>query len=125
MKQKNGPTPLCSCVVIHEDIVAKVKESLAEDAALCAMAELFKALSDPTRLKIIHALLAAEMCVCDIGALLAMSTPAISHHLKLLRQLRLVKFRRSGKIVYYSIGDEHIAPLAAQALAHSVEIIKD
>jgi len=118
MTLKLASSPICSCTVIHQNVVDDVKRGLPQDASLAEMAELFKCLSDPTRLKIVHALLAAEMCVCDIGALLEMSTPAISHHLKVLRQLKLVAFRRSGKIVYYSIGDEHIAPILSQALAH-------
>ncbi|MDR2819288.1 MAG: metalloregulator ArsR/SmtB family transcription factor [Desulfovibrio sp.] len=117
MRQKKELDFLCTCAVIHEKIVSRVKKNLLDDASLGEMAELFKALGDPTRLKVVHALLAAEMCVCDLGALLEMSPPAISHHLKLLRQLKLVTFRRSGKVVYYSIGDEHIAPLVTQAIA--------
>ncbi|MCR4666891.1 MAG: metalloregulator ArsR/SmtB family transcription factor [Desulfovibrio sp.] len=85
------------------------------------MAELFKCLADPTRLKIIHALLIRELCVCELGQLLDMSPQAISHHLKILRVLRLVKFRRSGKIVYYNIADNHIVQILLQALAHVEE----
>ncbi len=113
--------PVCCCAIIHHDVVNEVKEGLPHEASLSAMSELFKCLSDPTRLKIIHALLAAEMCVCDISALLEMSTPAISHHLKVLRQLKLVTVRRSGKIVYYMIADGHIAPIIFQALAHTID----
>ena len=123
MTLKLASSPICSCTVIHQNVVDDVKRGLPQDASLAEMAELFKCLSDPTRLKIVHALLAAEMCVCDIGALLEMSTPAISHHLKVLRQLKLVAFRRSGKIVYYSIGDEHIAPILSQALSHIRESV--
>lgn len=92
--------PVCCCTIIHQDVVNQVKEGLLSDSSLGEMAELFKCLSDPTRLKVVYALLEAEMCVCDIGALLEMSTPAISHHLKFFGQLKLVTFRRSGKIVY-------------------------
>ncbi|MEA4991186.1 Transcriptional repressor SmtB [bioreactor metagenome] len=113
--------PVCCCTIIHQDVVNQVKEGLLSDSSLGEMAELFKCLSDPTRLKVVYALLEAEMCVCDIGALLEMSTPAISHHLKVLRQLKLVTFRRSGKIVYYTIADEHISPILSQALAHIKE----
>lgn len=114
---------VCNCTIIHQDIVDHVRSGLPDAASLGEMAELFKCLSDPTRLKIIHALMAAEMCVCDVGALLDMSTPAISHHLKVLRQLKLVTFRRAGKIVYYSIADDHIASIIAQALAHIRESV--
>lgn len=121
MPIKVETSPVCCCTVIHQDVVNQVKEGLLSDSSLGEMAELFKCLSDPTRLKIVCALLAAEMCVCDIGALLEMSTPAISHHLKVLRQLKLVTFRRSGKIVYYTIADEHISPILSQALGHIKE----
>jgi ArsR family transcriptional regulator len=94
---------------------------LTDDDHLVKIAELFKALSDPTRLKIVNALILSEMCVCDISALLNMNQPAISHHLKVLRQTQLIKYRRNGKIVYYSLDDEHIAPLFKQGHAHVFE----
>lgn len=94
---------------------------MTEDSQLVQMAELFRALDDPTRLKIINALLLAEMCVCDLAALLNMTQPAISHHLKTLRQTQLIKFRRDGRIVYYSLDDDHIELLFRQGLAHVIE----
>ncbi len=118
MNSNTALPPLCACTVIHQTVVDEVRAGLPAAHSLADMAELFKCLSDPTRLKIIHALLAAKMCVCDVSALLEMSTPAISHHLKILRQLRLVSFERSGKVVYYSITDEHVASLLSQALAY-------
>ncbi|QAT49943.1 ArsR family transcriptional regulator [Caproiciproducens sp. NJN-50] len=112
---------LCSCTIIHEDIVRKVKGELTEDSQLVKIAELFKAMSDPTRLKIINALILSEMCVCDLACLLNMTQPAISHHLKVLRQTQLIKYRRDGKIVYYSLDDAHIAPLFQQGYEHITE----
>jgi ArsR family transcriptional regulator len=112
---------LCSVTIIHEDILSKVRKEMTEDSRLVQMAELFKALDDPTRLKIINALLLAEMCVCDISALLNMTQPAISHHLKVLRQTQLIKYRREGKIVYYSLDDDHVELLFRQGLAHVIE----
>ena len=112
---------LCSVTIIHEDILNKVRKEMTEDSQLVRMAELFKALDDPTRLKIINALLLAEMCVCDLAALLNMTQPTISHHLKTLRQTQLIKYRRDGKIVYYSLDDDHIELLFRQGLAHVVE----
>jgi ArsR family transcriptional regulator len=109
---------ICSCHIIHENIVSKVKETITDNTSICNMAEFFKVLNDPTRLKIINALMLSEMCVCDISALLNMSQPAISHHLKILRQSKLIKYRRDGKIVYYSLDDEHIKPIFNQCLAH-------
>ncbi|MDY6826738.1 MAG: metalloregulator ArsR/SmtB family transcription factor [Bacillota bacterium] len=112
---------LCSVTIIHEDILNKVRKEMTEDSQLVQMAELFRALDDPTRLKIINALLLAEMCVCDLAALLNMTQPAISHHLKTLRQTQLIKFRRDGRIVYYSLDDDHIELLFRQGLAHVIE----
>ncbi len=112
---------LCSCTVIHEDILNKVRGEMTNDHYLLRIAELFKALDDPTRLKIVNAIMLSEMCVCDIAALLNMNQPAISHHLKVLRQAELIKYRREGKIVYYSLDDEHIELLFKQGLAHVTE----
>ncbi|MCH4201115.1 MAG: metalloregulator ArsR/SmtB family transcription factor [Clostridium tyrobutyricum] len=109
---------VCSCNIIHEDIVNVAKENITNDTSICNMAEFFKVLNDPTRLKIINALMLSEMCVCDICAVLGMSQPAISHHLKVLRQTKLIKYRRDGKITYYSLDDEHIKPIFNQCLDH-------
>ncbi|MBN7773252.1 ArsR/SmtB family transcription factor [Clostridium aminobutyricum] len=112
---------LCNCAIIHEDTLNKVRGEMIGDRHLLKMAELFKTFSDPTRLKIINALILSEMCVCDIAALLNMNQPAISHHLKVLRQAELIKYRREGKTVYYSLDDEHIELLFKQGLAHVIE----
>lgn len=118
MANKRNDDALCSVTIIHEDILNQVRQEMAENNQLVQMAELFKALDDPTRLKIINALLLAEMCVCDIAALLNMTQPAISHHLKMLRQSQLIKYRRDGKIVYYSLNDDHVELLFRLGLAH-------
>jgi ArsR family transcriptional regulator len=98
-----------------------VRTGLSDDTQLRKTAELFKAVSDPTRLKIVNALILAEMCVCDIAALMNMTQPAVSHHLKVLRQMHLVKYRRDGKIVYYSLDDEHVSNVFYQGLLHTSE----
>jgi ArsR family transcriptional regulator, lead/cadmium/zinc/bismuth-responsive transcriptional repressor len=108
----------CSCTVIHEDIINRVKSSLPEDEKLYELSELFKVLGDSTRIKIICALIKSEMCVCDISALFNMSQSAISHQLRTLKQARLVKFRRDGKVVYYSLDDEHVKLLFDYGLIH-------
>ncbi|NLW08092.1 MAG: winged helix-turn-helix transcriptional regulator [Clostridia bacterium] len=95
-----------------------LKERVLEVAGL---SELFKVLSDETRTKILYLLSLKELCVCDIAGILEMSLPAISHHLRLLRTLRLVKHRREGKMVYYSLDDEHILHLIREALEHFAE----
>lgn len=121
MINKREDDALCNCTIIHEDILERVKSEMTSDDNLFQMAELFKALNDPTRLKIVNALILSEMCVCDIAALLNMNQPAISHHLKVLRQTQLIKYRREGKIVYYTLNDEHVELLFRQSLVHVTE----
>ncbi|MDR1785762.1 MAG: metalloregulator ArsR/SmtB family transcription factor [Spirochaetaceae bacterium] len=117
----DGDDGLCSAVMIHEDVVRRVRQGLTPDDGLERAAGLFKALDDPTRLKIINALLLAEMCVCDIAALLDMTAPAVSHHLKVLRDTQLVKHRREGKTVFYALDDEHVGNVFYQGLLHANE----
>jgi DNA-binding transcriptional ArsR family regulator len=109
------------CNVIHEEVVAEVRQRMPNDEALLDLADLFKVFGDSTRVKIICALLRAEMCVCDIAALLGMSKSAISHQLRTLRQTRLVKYRREGKVVYYSLEDAHVGAIFNQGLVHVTE----
>jgi len=122
MALKREDEAFCSCTIIHEDILNSVKDKMTNERHLLRMAELFKALNDPTRLKIINALILSEMCVCDIAALLDLTQPAVSHHLKMLRQIQLIKFRREGKVTYYSLDDEHIEILFKQGLEHVLKI---
>ena len=112
---------ICSCTVIHEDMVSKVKESLPEEETLYDLADLFKVLGDSTRIKILCVLFEAEMCVCDIAKLLDMTISAISHQLKILKQASLVKFRREGKTVYYDLADDHVKTIINMAKEHLEE----
>ncbi len=108
----------CEVNLIHED---RVKEALAEvvdNRTAAGLAEAFQALSDPTRVKLISALMATELCVCDLSAVLGMTQSAVSHQLRILRALRLVKNRKEGRIVYYSLDDEHIRDLFSRGLEH-------
>ncbi|QVK18703.1 winged helix-turn-helix transcriptional regulator [Mycoplasmatota bacterium] len=109
---------ICECNVIHLDIIKKVNNELSSITEIEKMSVLFKVLGDQTRLKIISTLLKAEMCVCDISYLLNMSQSLISHQLRVLREARLVKFRREGKVVYYSLDDEHIEMIVQYGLEH-------
>ncbi|MCC9295607.1 metalloregulator ArsR/SmtB family transcription factor [Clostridium sp. WLY-B-L2] len=118
MNYDNENIEVCDVKIIHDNVVNMVKKKITNDTSIFNMAEFFKVLGDPTRLKIINALILSEMCVCDISAVLNMSQPAISHHLKILRQSKLIRYRRDGKIVYYSLDDEHIKPIFNQCLAH-------
>ncbi|MDR1443889.1 MAG: metalloregulator ArsR/SmtB family transcription factor [Treponema sp.] len=106
------------CTVLHEDVVRAVREKMPGEEALMDLADLFKVFGDSTRVRIISALLHAEMCVCDIAALLGMSKSAISHQLRTLRQTKLVKYRREGKVVFYSLDDEHVSGIFSQGLVH-------
>jgi ArsR family transcriptional regulator len=111
----------CDCTVIHEDIVNSVRDSMPHEESLYDLAEIFKVFGDTTRIKILYALFASEMCVCDIAVLLNMTQSAISHQLRVLKQARLVKYRKEGKIVYYSLDDDHIKQIFDQGLIHITE----
>jgi ArsR family transcriptional regulator, lead/cadmium/zinc/bismuth-responsive transcriptional repressor len=111
----------CSCLVIHEDIVNNARNAMPQAETLYDLAELFKVFGDTTRIKIICALFESEMCVCDIAALLCMNQSAISHQLRVLKQARLVKYRKDGKVVYYSLDDEHIKLIFDLGLIHIKE----
>jgi ArsR family transcriptional regulator len=111
----------CDCTVIHEDAVYRVRKKLPPDGALLDLAELFKVFGDATRVRIIGALLHEELCVCDIAVLLDMTKSAISHQLKSLRQSKLVKHRREGKVIFYSLDDDHVGGIFRQGLEHVQE----
>lgn len=111
----------CECSFIHEEVVGKVKNKMPEDEKLYDLAELFKVFGDTTRIKILYALFEEEMCVCDIADLLDMTQSAISHQLRVLKQARLVKFRKEGKTVFYSLDDNHINQIFNCGLCHIEE----
>lgn len=111
----------CDCEVIHEDVVNQVRALMPEEEILFDLAELFKVFADSTRIRILYALDEAEMCVCDIAVLLNMTQSAISHQLRILKQAKLVKNRRDGKTVFYSLSDEHVKYIFDQGLAHILE----
>lgn len=112
----------CECQHKHDDIVSSVKEKMLGDEMILDLAELFKVLGDPTRIRIIYILFNQEMCVCDIADSLNMTQSAISHQLRVLKQARLVKFRKEGKTVYYSLDDEHITKIFDCGLHHIEEM---
>lgn len=98
----------CDCDVIHEDVVEDTKKRMSAEQEYLDLAALFKMFGDGTRVKILHALELNEMCVCDIAALLGMTKSAVSHQLKALRLSNLVKTRRDGQVIYYSLADDHV-----------------
>ena len=118
---KNENLIHCDDECIHNDIVNEVIAKLPDEELLYDVAELFKVFGDSTRVRIICALFESEMCVCDIAAVLNMTQSAISHQLRVLKQARLVKYRRDGKTVYYSLADDHIQNIFDQAFEHIME----
>lgn len=108
----------CDCRVIHREQVEKAKESVLPVEVIDDLCQSFKALADTTRLKILWALEQDEMCVCDLAAFLGITESAVSHQLRLLRTLQLVKNRRHGTVLYYRLADEHISQLVQIALEH-------
>lgn len=111
-------TDCCDTECVHEDVVEQVKREAGKLERVDDLAELFKALADQTRLRIIHSLLNRELCVCDLSDVLGMQQSAVSHQLRVLRNLRIVKRRKEGKMMYYSIDDQHVEGLFLQALHH-------
>lgn len=111
----------CSCDIVHNTVIEDVKKKMPQEEKLYDLAELFKVFGDTTRVKIISALFEAELCVCDIAELIHMTQSAISHQLRVLRQARLVKHRKEGKVVFYSLDDEHIKTIFNQGLEHILE----
>jgi len=112
---------ICTEKCVHEDIVEQVASKLPSETDISRSSEIFKALSDPSRLKIVAALLHAELCVCDISVLTSLSGSAVSHQLRLLRNLKIVSNRRAGKIVYYQLTDDHVRQLFVNSLDHVTE----
>lgn len=110
----------CECHIIHQDVVNNVKSKMLSENLINDLANFYKVFSDKTRLKIITMLLEAEMCVCDISHILGMSQSATSHQLRVLRQYKIVKNRKEGKTVYYSLDDEHIDNILKQGIEHHI-----
>ena len=111
----------CELCNVHEDIVARVRGELPDEDMLYDLTELFRIFGDSTRIRILYVLSASEMCVCDIAALLGMTQSAISHQLRALKSARLVKARREGKTVFYSLADSHVRTIIDQGLDHVCE----
>jgi len=111
----------CECRIIHDEKVDEARRRALDDIAIEDLCQTFKALGDVSRLKILWALEYQEMCVCDLAALLGITESAVSHQLRLLRTLRVVKNRRSGTILYYKLADEHVSKLVRIALEHIQE----
>lgn len=108
----------CDCHVIHEEIVEKVRNVMPVDESLYDLADFFKVCGDSTRIKLLWALSESEMCVCDLAVLLNMTQSAISHQLRVLKNVGMVRNRKEGKVVFYALDDEHIKGILDQAMIH-------
>ena len=113
--------PKCQFMHVHEEIVEKVNSAMPQEEALFELAELFKIFGDSTRIRILYVLFESEMCVCDIAQLLGMTQSAISHQLQVLKKSKLVKYRRQGKTVFYSLADAHVRTIIGQGMEHISE----
>ena len=111
----------CDLMHAHDEIVERVQKEMPGEDTLYDLTELFRIFGDSTRIRILYVLFEAEMCVCDIAALLGMTQSAISHQLRVLKQMRLVSFRRDGKTVFYKLADAHIQTILAQGMEHISE----
>lgn len=116
-------TDTCEVEFIDEVKVKRVRRVMKPEAAVTALAETFRLLGDPTRIRIALALSREELCVCDLANLLGVSQSAVSHSLRALRQMRLVRFRKEGKIAYYALDDDHIARLLDEGFRHVEELL--
>lgn len=113
---------LCEVRCFDEAKVRRTRQAMKRPAAVVALAETFKVLGDPTRLRIAHALSREELCVCDLALTVGVSQSVASHSLRALREMRLVRYRREGKIAYYTLDDDHIGALLAEGFRHVEEL---
>lgn len=114
-------TDCCDMFEVHDNVVCEVRKSLPDDECLESLSDIFKVFGDKTRIRILYVLHVKELCVCDIAQLLNMNQSAISHQLKVLRQAKLIKSRREGKSVYYSLDDSHVHEILNMGMEHIME----
>lgn len=121
-RKKLNDVEVCDEACVHQSKVSRIESLMPKEEELWDLAELFKTFGDTTRIRILYVLEVEETCVCDIAEILSMSQSAISHQLRLLKQMRLVRSRREGKVVYYSLADSHVKTIIEQGLEHILEI---
>ncbi len=121
MKERKTEMELCDENCTHENLLKIVRDDMPPEEELYDLAELFKVFGDSTRIRILYVLFQAEVCVCDLAAALSMTQSAISHQLRILKQFKLVKSRREGKSVYYSLADDHVRTIIGQGRDHIEE----
>ena len=117
----NDEMDICEVNEIHGELLEKVRAGLPDEGSLADLAELFKVFGDSTRIKIVFVLSEADVCVCDLAEALHMTPSAISHQLRILKSSRLVKSRREGKSVFYSLDDDHVRTVISQGMEHITE----
>ncbi len=113
--------PQCEYLHAHQEVINRITKMLPPQEHLYDLAELYKVFGDSTRIRLLYVLMEEELCVCDLAALLKMSLSAVSHQLRILKQARLVKFRKEGKTVFYSLADLHVKTIIAQGMEHIEE----
>jgi len=118
---KSSVCSICELMHVHEEIVTRVSQQMPDEDSLFDLSELFKVFGDSTRIRILYCLFESEMCVCDIATLFNMTQSAISHQLSVLKKSKLVKSRRSGKTVFYSLADAHVRTIINQGMEHVQE----
>lgn len=113
--------PACDLMFVHEDKIGHVLQALPNDEQLYDLADLFRMFGDTTRVKILYVLFESELCVCDIAKLLHLSQSAVSHQLRVLKDAKLVRFRREGKTVFYTLDDDHVRTILSLGMEHVCE----
>ena len=113
--------PQCEFIHAHPELVQRIQRTLPDEGVLCDLAELFKVFGDSSRIKLLQLLMEGELCVCDMAQLLGMSPSAVSHQLRVLKAADLVKFRREGKAVFYSLADDHVRTIISNGMEHVLE----
>ena len=121
MSGKRETAECCEEQCIHTDVLKRIEETMPEETELYDLAELFKVFGDTTRIRILFVLAQAEVCVCDLAEELKMTQSAISHQLRILKQSRLVRSRRQGKVIYYALADDHVKTIIAMGMEHITE----
>ena len=118
---RSSEIDVCGFMHVHEDKVASVRALMPDDETLMRLADLYKVFGDGTRIRILYVLFESEVCVCDIARLVDMTQSAVSQQLRILKQARLIKSRRDGKTVFYSLADEHVTTLLKMGMEHITE----
>ena len=121
MKEEETVVEQCACIHVHQELKDRIMGRIPEEGKLNDLAAFFKVFGDVTRVRILYALLCSEMCVCDLAQVLDMTQSAISHQLRILKQSKLVKSRREGKSIFYSLADNHVRTIIDQGREHIEE----